>query len=130
MSRYLILFLMNLPFILVAMLSAITKYKLRKSSRRRMIAQLIIWSFILIGLTLAQTAYRFLYRNNLTQTEPLSLFDVVQITGIVITFYVANATRARVGILERRLNDLHQELSINLSGHDSKSRIEKSTLEK
>lgn len=115
MSRYLLLFLFNLPFILAALLSAVTQYKLGHSTKRRMYVQVVVWSMILIGLALAGPIYRYLFNNHLTATEPLSLFDVIQVTGIVITFYIANRTRAKVEVLERRVNDLHQELSIRLS---------------
>ena len=115
MSRYLLLFLLNFPFVLAAMLSGFTQYKLNKISRRRMLIQLFMWLIILAGLALAAPIYSWLFKNKLTDTEPLSLFDVIQITGIVITFYIANRTRAKLEVLERRLNDLHQELSIILS---------------
>lgn len=115
MSRYLLLFILNFPFVLAAMLSAITQYKLRKITRKRMIVQMVIWVIILIGLSSAYTLYHWLFSHNLTESEPLSLFDVIQITGIVITFYIANRTRAKADALERRVNDLHQALSIKLS---------------
>ncbi len=70
---------------------------------------------ILAGIALADPIYRFLFSNNLTQTEPLSLFDVMQITGIVIALFLANRSRTKLDILERRVQDLHQELSIQLS---------------
>ena len=115
MSRYLLLLLLNLPFILAAIISAVTHYKLGRSSKRRMVAQLTMWIIVLAGLILAEPIYDWLFSNNLTATEPLSLFDVVQITAIVITFYVANRTRIRAENLEKRVQDLHQELSIRLS---------------
>lgn len=115
MSRYLLLFLINLPFVIAAIISAVTQYKLGRSSRRRLIAQIILWTTVLCALALAQPIYEWLFANNLTQTEPLSLFDVVLFTGVVVTFYVANRTRAKVEALEKRVRDLHQELSIRLS---------------
>lgn len=115
MSRYLLLFLLNLPFILMAILGAITQYKLRRSTRQKMIARISLWLVVAIGLALAQPLYDWLFSHKLTQTEPLSLFDVVQITAIVIVFYIANRTRAKVEVLEKRIQDLHQELSIKLS---------------
>lgn len=115
MSRYVLLFLLNLPFILMAILSAITRYKLKKSSKRRLFAQLALWLTVLAGLALTYPIYSFLSDHELTNTEPLSLFDVVQITAIVIVLYIANRTRARLDTVERRLQDLHQELSIRLS---------------
>ena len=115
MIRYLLLFLLNFPFILAAILSALTQYKLGKTTKRRFIIQAGLWLVILAGLLVAQPLYEWLYSNELTQTEPLSLFDVIQITAIVITFYIANRTRAKLEAMERRVQDLHQELSIRLS---------------
>jgi hypothetical protein len=114
MSRYLLLLLLNLPFVMAGLLGALTQYKLRKSSKRRFIAQTILWLTILTGLITAQPLYEWLYDRNLTQTEPLSLFDVIQITAIVVVFYTANRTRSKLEETERRLQDLHQELSIRL----------------
>ena len=122
MSRYLLLVLLNLPLISIGILGAITQYKMRKNSGRRFVGHLMVWLAILIGLILAQPIYEWLYNHELTQTEPLSLFDVVQITAIVITFYFVNRARMKVETLERRLHDLHQELSISRTDATSDSR--------
>jgi len=115
MSRYLLLFLLNLPFILAAILSTVTQYKLKKISSRRLVIQVLIGVVALIGLALAQPIYVWLFNNKLTDTEPLSLFDVVQITAIVIVFYIANRTRIKYLALETKLQELHSEVSIKLS---------------
>ena len=118
MSRYLLLFLLNLPFILMAILGAVTQYKLGRSTKQRTVIRISLWVVVAIGLSLAQPIYDWLFSHSLTQTEPLSLFDVVQITAIVIVFYIANRTRSKVDVLEKRVQDLHQELSIRLSTSD------------
>ncbi len=115
MSRYLVLIILNTPLIMVAILSATVSYKLKKIDRRRYILRLILWLGIFAGLVFAQPIYRLLYSNNLTQTEALSLFDVIQITGIIITLFIANQAYLKADVLERRVQDLHQELSIRLS---------------
>lgn len=115
MSRYLLLLLLNLPFISFGILGALTRYKMKKTSTRKFMAQIIIWCSILAGLVIAQPLYEWLYNHELTQTEPLSLFDVIQITAIVVIFYIANRARIKLEETERRLNDLHQEVSIKLS---------------
>lgn len=116
MSRYTLLLLLNLPFIAAAVLSQITRYKLGKSTKKRLQVQLFIWALILLGLVFAESLYNWLFSKGLTQTESLSLFDVVQITAIVMLFYIVNRFNQRIESLEHRLNDLHQELSIRLSG--------------
>ena len=74
-----------------------------------------MWLAVVTALASAQPLYEWLFSHNLTETEPLSLFDVVLFTGLVVTFYIANRTRSKVEGLETRLRDLHQELSIILS---------------
>jgi len=115
MSRYLLLLLLNLPFIIAAIVGAVTQYKLKTISKRRLIVQVVIWAIILVGLVLAEPIYQFLFSNNLTETEPLSLFDVIQITAIVILFFTVMRTHSKVEVLEERLRRLHEKLSIELS---------------
>ena len=123
MSRYLILLLLNLPFILLAIFGAITQYKLGRSSKKRFIVRVVFWLLILTGLALSESIYTWLFQNKLTMTEPLSLFDVIQITAIVIVFYIANRSHSKIEILEKRIQDLHQEVSIQLSSlHDTKKK--------
>ena len=115
MSRYLILVLLNLPLIIIAITNAVVSYKMNHISKRRFVFKVIFWISILLGLIFTQSIYSFLYKEGLTQTEPLSLFDVLQITGIVYVFFLVNRLYVKVDVLERRVQDLHQELSIKLS---------------
>lgn len=115
MSRYLILLLLNTPLIIAALLSALVEYKMGKYSKKKFIGQITIWLVIFAGLASTQLIYELLFSNNLTRTEPLSLFDVIQITGIIVVLYIANRSRIKLETLERRVQDLHQELSIRLT---------------
>ena len=120
MSRYMILILINLPFIIAGIAGAVVSYKMNHISKKKFVFRTSIWLFVLSGLLFAESIYSFLFSNNLTQTEPLSLFDVIQITGIIITFYIANQAYIKAATLEKRLQDLHQELSIRLSNDRKK----------
>ena len=115
MSRYLLLIIFNLPFIIAGLASSVVAYKLNKISKKKYIFRCLLWTAILVALIFADPLYKFLFSNNLTQTEPLSLFDVIQITGIIIVLFIANQAYYRVALLEKRVQDLHQELSIRLS---------------
>ncbi len=115
MSRYLLLVILNTPLIIAGILSSVVSFKLNHTSRRRLIFRITFWLTILALLIFSAAIYNFLFSNNLTHTEPLSLFDVMQITGIIFTFLVANQAYAKVDLLEHRVQDLHQELSIQLS---------------
>ena len=115
MSRYVILVILNAPLIFFGMVNSLVGYKLNRMTRKRFILGMLFWIVILIGLICVRPIYSFLFSKNLTQTEPLSLFDVMQITGIIFTLIIANRAYGKVHLLERRVNDLHQELSIMLS---------------
>lgn len=115
MSRYLLLILLNLPFVAAGLVGAVTQYKLRKNSRRKFLFQIIAWVGIASSLCLAYPIYSWLFSNNLTETEPLSLFDVVQITAIVFLLYALNSLRTKTEVTEQRLRALHEELSIRMS---------------
>lgn len=97
------------------MVNALVSYKLAKISKRRFLFQSLFCVVIFIGLASAQPIYEFLFSNNLTHTEPLSLFDVIQITGIIALIFMTQRTRTKLETVERRVQDLHQELSIQLS---------------
>lgn len=118
MSRYLILLLLNVPLAMLALTSATVDYKLGKYSRQKYLVQVGVWAVIIAGLALAEPVYQYLFSNNMTTTEPLSLFDVIQITGIILVLFMANRQRLKADALERRVQDLHQELSIRLSQNE------------
>jgi hypothetical protein len=117
-SRYLILVILNTPLVFAAILNAFVSYNLKHLSFRRFVMKVGFWIAVFTGLVFAQSIYRFLYSQGLTQTEPLSLFDVIQITGVIYVFYLVNRLYVKVDVLERRIQDLHQEVSIRLSEDD------------
>ncbi len=120
MSRYLLLVILNLPLLIAAMMNTIVGYKLGHMGRRRFVFGMFFWSVILAGLIFLKPIYDYMFNNNLTQTEPLSLFDVLQITGIIFTLFIASRAYGKVNLLERKVQDLHQELSIKLADNKDK----------
>jgi len=97
------------------MLNALVSYKTGKINCKRATVQFIIWVIILAGIVSVKFIYEYLFSNHLTQTEPLSLFDVIEITGIILILFIANRTRIKLENLERTVYDIHQELSIRTS---------------
>lgn len=120
MSRYLILVLLNAPLVIAALLGALVDYKLKKLTGKKFVVQILVWIVIFVGLASARPIYEFLFSNNLTETEPLSLFDVIEITGIILVLFMANRSRIKLETMERRVQDLHQELSIRISQDEKK----------
>lgn len=100
--------------------SAVVSHRLQQSSNRAFMVRMGLWIVILVGIIFAQPIYDFLFSNKLTETEPLSLFDVIQITGIIFTLFIANRAYIKADMLESRVQDLHQELSIRISENKPK----------
>jgi hypothetical protein len=114
-SRYLLLFLFTLPFIIAGMVNIITQFKLNRIRTARLVAGLVIWATAFFGLLFAEPIYNWLFSSGLTQSDSLSLFDVVQITAIALLFYIVNQQRLKLEITDRRLKEIHKEISIKLS---------------
>lgn len=113
--RYVILVLLNLPVILAALVNIITQYKLKKVSAARFRHQIILWLIILTVIIGSFPVYNLATSKPLLDSSELSLFDIVEITTIVLLFYILNNQRQRIDQNELRLRNLHQELSIKLS---------------
>ena len=113
--RYLVLVLLNVPIILAALIYIVTQYKLRKVSPARFRHQLIIWLILMIVLIGSFPLYNISIGHPPLDSSELSLFDILQTTAIILLFYIVNNQRQRIDQNERRLRDLHQELSIRLS---------------
>ena len=128
MSRYLLLLILCLPFIVLGVTAAVVNYKLGKSSKKRLIAQISMWLIILLGLALASPIYEYLLGNDLTVSEPLSLFDVVSLIAVVTLLYALIRTRAKLESIEDRTKQLHEELSIFTSMNKSLSLTTKNYL--
>lgn len=113
--RYLVLVLLNLPIVLIALVNIITQYKLKKVSIGRFRHQLIIWLAMLIILISSFPVYNLLSGKPVFDSRELSLFDIVEITAIIMLFYTVNNLRQTNEQQQQRLRELHQELSIRLS---------------
>jgi quinol-cytochrome oxidoreductase complex cytochrome b subunit len=115
--RYIILILLNIPIILLALVNFITRYKLKRIEKIRLRRQVIIWLIILIILIGSFPVYNILSNKPLLDSSELSLFDIFQTTAIIFLFYIVNNQRQKIDQTERRVQDLHQALSIKLADY-------------
>ena len=113
--RYVILVLLNLPLILIALLTMLTQYKMGRISKRRYYQQISIWLLLLIIIICSFPFYNYLNGHAVLDSHQLSAFDIAQTTAIIYLFYMINKQRQKSELSERRLRDMHQELSIKMS---------------
>ena len=123
MLKYWLITILNTPFVLLGIYRALRSYDAKSITKLRMVLGVLFWIGVFACLVSAQAFFEFLQRNNLTDSTALSLFDVVQITGIITALYLAIRLYTKHDQLETRLNQLNRELAIkNATDESRKSR--------
>lgn len=115
MDKYTLLLLLNLPFVVFGIFRALFTYKQESLSHLGLMLRLVFWFTILAGLVFAEQIYSYLVRNNLTNSGPLSLPDVILVTGVLFLLFLSVRLYAKNELLEDRITELHEQLSINTS---------------
>lgn len=113
--RYVLLILLSSPIVAVALLNLITKYKLGQIDTAKLIKQSTFWIVLLVLLLVALPVYNHLSHNNVFASSSLTILDILQTTAIVYLIFIVNVLRQKIDRTEKRLRDMHQELSIRLS---------------
>lgn len=113
--RYILLVLLNLPVVLLALVNLVTKYKTKKITRNKFNQQILLWAVITLVIVSSFPVYNLLVGRHPFESSSLSLFDIVETTVLIFLIYVVNNMRQKIEWSEKRIRDLHQELSIKLS---------------
>lgn len=112
MSRYTLLFILILPFAIQGILSSVVDYKTKKISKKGSILISVLWSLVLAGVYFSQEVYNFLFSRQLTETEPMSLFDVVAFLAIVILLRQVLELKSSLVDLQNKQTRIIQQLAI------------------
>lgn len=114
MSKYLLLVLINTPIVLVGIVRAITRYKTKPAriSKNKAIYEVVFWLSIGVALSFAQPIYNALVRYNLTDSTPMSLFDVAVLTLFVFALLLIVETNEELTSLKKTVSRLHEKLAI------------------
>ncbi len=112
MDKYQILIVLNVPFVIFGLIKSYMFFKTGVIQRGGLFLRILFWAIILFGLVFAEEIYEFLGTHRLTDSTPLSIADVVLVTGVNFCFLLCMRLYTKVDILEKRLSDLHEKLSI------------------
>ena len=112
MDKYQLLLILNLPFVIFGVLKALMSYRTKTSDRLTLYLRLVFWLAVLLVLIFAQNIYNYLYNHGLTDSSPLSLPDVVLVTGVMLCLSMIVQLYSKFDALDKRLSDLHEKLSI------------------
>lgn len=122
MSKYTLLVLLNVPFVVFGVIKSVASYKKGKVTPFGLAARLVFWLLVLLGLVFAEEIYNYLITNGLTDSDPLSIADVVLVTGLSFCLFLIIRLYAKIETQQRRFDALHEKLSVSLSKHHNKGR--------
>ncbi len=112
MSKYLLLFILNVPFVFLGLLKALMAYRTKLIDWLTFSLRVIFWLIILAGLIFAEPIYNYLFNHGLTDSTPLSLPDVVLATGLMLSLSLCLSAYSKIEALEKRFSDLHEKISV------------------
>ena len=115
MDKYNLLIILNVPFVVFGLIKAWTMYKKHIVNRLGLFLRLFFWLMIAAGLIFDREIYNFLLFHHLTDSVPLSLADVVLTTGIIFSLFLCIRIYTKLDLLERRVDELHEQLSLRMS---------------
>ncbi len=115
MDKYTLLIILNLPFVIFGLIKAIVTYKQNTIPRLGLVLRICFWLLILSGLVFAKQGYHWLIQHHLTDSTPLSIADVLLVTGVLLCLILITRLYAKLDMMDRRFTDLHEKLSIHKS---------------
>lgn len=112
MNKYILLLLLNLPLLLVGILGAITSYKTSRISRNKCVVQVVSWLLVGIGLLCVEPVYNALIRNSLTDSPPLSLFDIALLSALLFCLLLIKQANEKIDLLGKKFSRMHENIVI------------------
>ena len=123
MSKYLLLVLVNAPIVLIGIVRAITRYKTKPAriSKSKCVIEVIFWLSIWVALSLIEPLYNTLIRHNLTDSPPMSIFDVVLLTLLIFCLLLIVETNEELTALKKMTSRMHEQMAITEAGKKKRS---------
>ncbi|HWZ65806.1 MAG TPA: hypothetical protein VNX65_03335 [Patescibacteria group bacterium] len=115
MNKYNILILLNMPFVIFGLFKTYSLFANGSLSRLAYTIRTVFWLVVAVGILFVKPIYSFLVYQSLTDSPPPNLLDIAEITGIVLCVTVCFRLYSKLESAEKRLSDLHERLSIELS---------------
>jgi hypothetical protein len=107
-NKYALLVIINIPILLIGIIGAITNYKTSRISKQRCALQVVLWLLIGAAFVSVEPIYNSLIRHHLTESAPMSIFDMVLLTGIAFCLLLIKQANERIMMLNKKLARLHE----------------------
>ncbi len=117
MSRYVLLIIINLPLLLAGIISAISSYKTGRISKKRSITEVLFWVTVSVGIIFIEPVYNTLLRHGLTNSTPMSLFDIVLLTLLLFCLLFIKQANEKSDLLNKKITRLQESWAISQAHH-------------
>lgn len=115
MDKYTLLIILNLPFVIFGIIKAISSFKKGNIKHLGFAFRIGFWGLVITGLFFAEEIYSFLVVRGLTDSTPLSIADVVLVTGLNFCLFLIIRLYTKIEKQEKRFTDLHEKIAIKMS---------------
>jgi hypothetical protein len=109
-NKYAVLIIVSLPLLLIAIVGSITNYKTNRITKRRCIIDVVFWLLIGILLIFIEPIYNTLIRHNLTNSAPMSIFDVILLTIILLCMILIKQINVKLSQLNKKVSRMHENI--------------------
>lgn len=111
-NKYNVLIYLTAPVIILFFFRIIDNYKRRRISFKSMAILLLFWLILTTGLIFNKYLFDFIRSSKLSDSTPLSLYDVVQISLIIFLIYIAFRHSFKIEELKNKITKLNQEIAL------------------
>ncbi len=110
MDKYLITIILNFPIIIFGLIRSVASFKNKKHGKKRAYFEISFWVFTALVVLFIEPAYNMLVVDNLTNSEPLSIFDTMMITAINSLLFLNFRASEKISALEYKVDRLHESI--------------------
>jgi hypothetical protein len=119
-TKYNILIILCLPILILFLIRIYDGYKRNKISFRGLIILLLFLIILSFGILFNKQFFNYFETTRLTDSTPLSLYDVIQIVAIIALIYQAFRQTYKIENLQNKLSRLNQEIALKYARNKKK----------
>lgn len=107
------LVLINLPIVSLGIIRALTRYNVPpRITKTKCLFEVAFWLAIGVALIFVQPLYNALIKSNLTDSAPMSIFDVVILTLFIFSILLIVEIKEDLTAVKAKMSRIHEKLAI------------------
>jgi len=111
-TKYNLLIILSSPILMLFILRIYDNYKRKRISLRASILLGLFWLILLTGVLFNKLIFELILRSKLSDSTPLSLYDMIQIVAIIFLIYVAFRQSFKIEDLREKITKINEEIAL------------------